>query len=307
MTEQTILRRSIIATFIIAAYGVTLGLWSGSAAVIFDSAYSLVDASMTVLSLTVASLILRSAAPDGLSNRLRSRFSMGFWHLEPLVLALNGMMLILISAYGLMNAIISIGHGGRQPDFGIGLIYAATSLFVYFGMMAWEIGHNRRIKSEFIALDIRSWMMGGSITAALLASFVIALALEGTRYAWMVPYVDPAILTVISLALLPLPIPIVRQAFAEIFLMTPMELKAEVDAVAARAVAQHGFADYRAYVAKTGRGLQIELYFIVAPETPDRSLRAWDDLRTTIAAEIGHDSPDRWLTIVFTADPNWAE
>ncbi|ADO42536.1 cation diffusion facilitator family transporter [Ketogulonicigenium vulgare] len=307
MTEEVILRRSIIATFIIAAYGVTLGLWSGSAAVIFDSAYSLIDASMTVLSLVVASLILRSAAPDGLSHRLRSRFSMGFWHLEPIVLALNGMMLIIISAYGLMNAIISIGHGGREPDFGIGLIYAVTTLFVYFGMMAWETRHNRRIKSELIALDIRSWLMGGSITAALLVSFVIALILQRTEHAWMVPYVDPVILAVISLGLMPLPIPIVRQAFSEIFLMTPMELKADVDAICERAVAQHGFLDYRAYVAKIGRGLQIEIYFIVAPDTPTQSITAWDALRNDIATQIGQPGPDRWLTIVFTADHAWAE
>ena len=62
-----------------------------------------------------------------------------------------------------------------------------------------------------------------------------------------------------------------------------------------------------AYVAKVGRGRQIELYFIVPAGWPARALEEWDALRDEIGEAIGGDSPDRWLTIVFTTDREWAE
>ena len=72
-------------------------------------------------------------------------------------------------------------------------------------------------------------------------------------------------------------------------------------------VARHGFTGYRAYVAKVGRGRQIELYFIAPSGWPARTLEEWDALRDEIGEAIGGDSPDRWLTIAFTTDREWAE
>ena len=39
---------------------------------------------------------------------------------------------------------------------------------------------------------------------------------------------------------------------------------------------------------------------------PARRLEEWDSLRDEIGRALGPDSPDRWLTIVFTTDPEWA-
>jgi len=55
-----------------------------------------------------------------------------------------------------------------------------------------------------------------------------------------------------------------------------------------------------------GRSTQIELYFIVPPGMPPRTIEALDALRDEIGDGIGDESPNRWLTIVFTADESWA-
>ena len=67
---------------------------------------------------------------------------------------------------------------------------------------------------------------------------------------------------------------LLRQALEEILLVTPPELKRHVDAVAQAVVERHGFLSYRAYVAKVGRGRQIELYFIVPAGWPARTLES---------------------------------
>ena len=33
----------------------------------------------------------------------------------------------------------------------------------------------------------------------------------------------------------------------------------------------------------------------------------WDALREEVGELIGDEGPDRWLTILFTADPEWAD
>ena len=61
LNEQGYLRISIAATFVVATFGIVLGLLSGSSSISFDGVYSLGDAGMTALALWVSSLITRSA------------------------------------------------------------------------------------------------------------------------------------------------------------------------------------------------------------------------------------------------------
>ncbi|MGQ3291255.1 MAG: cation transporter, partial [Shinella sp.] len=109
------------------------------------------------------------------------------------------------------------------------------------------------------------------------------------------------------LVIIPIPAGTIRQALADILLVTPGDLKSHVDAIAKTIVERHGFLSYRAYVARVGRGRQIELFFIVPEDFPPRKLQEWDDIRDEIGIAIGDEGPDRWLTIAFTTDPEWAD
>ena len=304
--EQRILRLSIVVTFALAGFGVGFGILTGSAAIIFDGIYSALDVGMTMLALLVSRLITQSLA-ERTRARLVRHFTMGFWHLEPMVLGLSGTMLIGAAGYGLVTAISSLLSGGRELAFDLGIFYAAVSGIAALGMAAYGRRANRRIGSMLLDLDAKSWSIAAALSGALLVAFGFGWAIQGTGWAWMSPYVDPATLALVSAVVLPLPIPEVRQALADILLVTPRELKAHVDAVAAGTVARHGFLGHRAYVARVGRGRQIELFFIVPQGAPARTLEAWDAIRDEVGEAIGDEGPDRWLTIAFTTDPEWAD
>lgn len=306
-TEQSVLRLSIMVTVGVALFGITFGLLSGSFSITFDGIYALADASMSLLALTVARLIADYGRKPEASGRLRARFSTGFWHLEPIVLGLNGTLLMAVAVYGLVNAVISILHGGHALKFDFAILYAVVTLAACAFMAIYATRANRTLKSDFVALDAHAWMMSGGITAALLAAFVLGAAVKGTPLDWLRPYVDPAVLALVSLVIIPLPVRTVRQAFADILLIAPRDMAEHVHGVAQAAVARHGFLSYRVYLAKVGRARQIELYFIVPRGQPPRRIEDWDALRDEIGAAIGGEGPDRWLTIAFTADPEWAE
>lgn len=306
-SEQGLLRTSIAVTLFIATIGIAFGLASGSFSIVFDGVYSLVDASMSGLSLVVVKLITAHVTSKQMSRKLRERFTMGFWHLEPMVLALNGILLSGVAVYALINAVSSLLEGGRHLEFGIALIYAVLTVIACITIAVVEARANRTLNSDFVRMDVKGWVMSASITAALLIAFCVGFAIQGTEWQWISPYIDPAVLALVCLVIIPLPLSVVRQAMAEIFLVTPSDLKQHVDSVAQAFVAKHGLQSYRAYVAKVGRSREIELYFIVPTTMAAKTISEWDALRNEIGDAVGGEGPDRWITVVFTGDPEWAE
>ncbi len=305
-TEQGVLRISIIVTFVLAVIGIVFGLLSGSFAIVFDGVYALTDATMTIVALLVANLIASSTAVGSAKSKLVKHFTMGFWHLEPMVLGLNGIMLSGAAVYALINAIGSIMSGGRELNFDQAIIYAVVTLAVTIGMAIYGHRANRTIQSDFVALDAKAWVMSASLTAALFLAFVFGYLVQGTSLEWTSPYVDPVVLAVVCVIIIPIPLGTIKQALADILLVTPADLKRHVDHVAEETVKRHGFLDYRAYVARVGRGRQIELFFIVPSDWPARRLQEWDLIRDEVGEALGDEGPDRWLTIAFTTDPEWA-
>ncbi|MFT0849339.1 cation transporter [Achromobacter sp. F4_2707] len=305
-SEESILRFSMAVTLFVTLLGVFFGLLAASLTILFDAVYELVDVVMTGLALLVARLITLSTSGGIVNKRLAERFSMGFWHLEPIVLGVNGLLLMGAAIYGLVSAVDGLMHGGRQLAFEYALVFAAISLVIELGAAMCVTIANRHIHSDFLALDAKSWLMSAAITVAYLFAFGFGLVAQGTRYEWLIPYIDPAALALVCLAVLPLPIGTVRRALADILLVTPPDLKQQVDAVAQASVRRYGFESFRSYVARVGRGKQIELYFIVPGKWPAKTLEEWDRIRDEISDAIGDDTPDRWLSIVFTTDPEWA-
>ncbi|MDR0281063.1 MAG: cation transporter [Paucimonas sp.] len=304
--EQGVLRTSIAVTLFIAAIGIGFGIASGSFSIVFDGVYSMVDASMSGLSLVVVRLITAHTRTH-MSRKLRERFTMGFWHLEPMVLALNGILLTGVAIYALINAVLSLLEGGRELEFGVALVYAVLTVTACLAIAVFEARANKTINSDFVRMDVKGWVMSASITAALLIAFCVGIAVQGTRWEWISPYIDPAVLGLVCLVIIPLPLSVIRQALADMFLVTPGDLKQHVDEVAQAFVERHSMLSYRAYVAKVGRSREIELYFIVPRTMAARNIAEWDAWRDEIGNAIGGEGPDRWLTVVFTGDPEWAE
>lgn len=305
--ESSVLRLSIATTLLIALTGILFGLVSGSFSIVFDGVYSLVDASMSALALAVVRLITSYAVNVDLPRKWRERFTMGFWHLEPLVLGLNGTLLIGVAVYALINGITSLLSGGHPLHFGPALVYAALTVSACLAMAVVETRANRRIRSDFLRLDIKSWIMSAGITAALLVAFSAGYAIQGTAWERFTPYVDPAALVLVCIVIIPIPVAEIRQALLDVLLVAPADLKQHVDAIAAGFVQRYAFEYYRAYVAKVGRSREIELYFVVPPDMAPKRIAEWDAIRDEIGRAIGGDESHRWLTILFTSDPEWAE
>lgn len=304
--EQRVLISSVLATMAISGFALLFGILTGSFSILFDGFYALIDAAMAAVGLKVAQLILRDVLQrdEGLPGRVRYQY--GFWHLEPLVLLLNSTLLTLATGYALISAVMLLFEGGTDPSFEWAIVYAAIVVAICFGMAWRQRRINRRLESGFVALDAKSWLMSGLITLALLVGFAIGLALQGTRLAWLQPYVDPWILALICLVVLPLPFSDLRAALAGVLQAAPTDLHDHVTAVARAANARHGMLEAYTYAARVGRATLIEIHFLTPPGWPITSIAALDAIRQEVSDGLGDEGPNRWLTISFTEDADWA-
>ncbi|GAA5512924.1 hypothetical protein Dcar01_01648 [Deinococcus carri] len=295
--EQQLLRLSIWLTVGLAVLSLVVGVWVGSESIIFDGFFSGVNVLMTSAALLVARLVAREGS---------RRFQYGYWHLEPLVSAFNGAIMTLICLVAFVNGVNGLRDGGQTVEVGPASIYTILACIASFVMYLYVLRASQGLNSELLRIDAREWLVEGVLSAGIFVGFVLAALLGNTRGASLAPYVDPLIVMVLALLLLPLPLGIVRRALREVFLIAPAELDAQVREVLTRLGQRHGFQDYRSYVAKSGRVRYIDINIITPPDFGRQGVAGLDQIREEIRHDLEEADTQLWLTVSFTADPKWA-
>lgn len=214
---------------------------------------------------------------------------------------------MVLTAYAFVNAVTVILAGGRVLAFDWAVLYATVVMAICFGMYVWERRANTDIGSDFIALDVKGWLMSGLITSALFIAFAGGWLLQGSAYEHWTPYVDPLVLAVLAVFILPVPLRVFLKAVSDIFLVAPRDLDTEVRTVTDRIVAEKGFLDSRTYVARAGRSRMVEIHFIAPPDMPLGTAGDLDLIREAISAALGGPDRNRWLTVTVTGDARWAD
>ena len=294
--EQKLLKQSTVLMFAVAIAGIVTGFISGSESILFDGFFSLIATFIKVLMLITAQLIAKE------SNQ---RFQFGFWHLEPMVLLIEGSFLLLIAIYAFLNGVFGIINGGRDIELGLVIVYAAVFTVVEFGYYFWVRRKNRKLKSTLIQFDNISWLVDAMLSVGLLISFVTALILKQQGYAQWAAYVDPAILILLALSMLAPAFKILRPALRDVLGIAPDALDDKVRDVLEEVSARHGFEGYKTYVQKHGRARFIEIHIVLPAGYPLTGIKTLDGFREEISGMLGAADSARWLTISFTGDRKW--
>jgi cation diffusion facilitator family transporter len=296
MAEQRALKLSIAVTSLTGLAGILGGLAIGSRAITFDGMYSFVDVPLTFGALAVAKLLTQEPSP---------RFQYGYWHLEPLIAAAESAILVTACLYAVIDAVRGLLDGGNHMAYGTGLVWAGLMGVIGFVMADYMSRLARRQRSILLAVDARAWLMSGFVSLALLFAYAIAMALTASGHHGWAPYVDPAVLLCISLALLPVPLRILRRAMRDVLEVAPEELDRRVRQVMDGVVRERGFLSYSSHVAQIGRGQFVEIHILVAPDYQVGTVAAVDGIRREVAARLDASWPQVWLTVDVTTDPDY--
>lgn len=294
--EQALLKQSTILMLAVAIAGIVTGFISGAQSILFDGFFSLIATFIKVLMLITAKLIAKES---------NDRFQFGFWHLEPMVLLIEGSFLFLIAIYAFLNGVFGIINGGREIELGLVIIYAAVFTVVEFAYFFYVRHRNRKLRSTLIQFDNISWLVDAMLSVGLLVSFLIALLLKTQGYDEWAMYVDPLILIVLALSMLPPAFKILAPALRDVLGIAPDQLDDKVRQVMEAAKDEHGFDDYISYVQKHGRACFIEIHVVLPADYPLQNVGQLDALREEISSKLGKADAARWLTISFTGDKKW--
>lgn len=296
--EQRALKLSLAGTVVMAVFGIGFGLYLNAGAILLDGFFSVLSMGMTGLSLFTAYLIHRPE--DG-------RFQFGYAHLEPLINSVNGIVILAVCSYSLMSGISGLLSGGNRIPFNLALYYAIPVTTLCLMLYLYETRMARKLNSELLRVDSKEWLVDTILTATLMVGFLLGWYLETTRYAAWVPYLDPALVVVLSSVAIVIPYRVLKRNVGEVLGVAPPEMAQFIRRTVGHTLAPYDVRMINTHVAKLGRRYDIEINVLVDEASPlfNANLETLDAVRDDLSTALNMDPADHWISISFTQDPDW--
>lgn len=296
LIERRLLAQSAGLMLLVAVSGTLMGVYTGSGAILLDGVCSFIAVIIKLMMIVTSRLV---------SQETSKRFQFGYWQFEPLVLIAEGSFTLLIVLYALMAGISDLLSGGRPVDVGGAIIYAIFFTIADTAYYLYVHNVNKRLKSNLVKFDNISWSIDAMLEAGILISFALAWLLEQTEWAYYARYIDPLVLVVLSLQMLPSALRILVPSVKQILGVAPVALHNKIQKIMDEFMVRYHFEDYVSSVQAYGSVKIIEIDILIAPDYPHQSIMYFDELRNEIDEAIGGNAGEKWVTITFTATKKW--
>lgn len=296
--EQRALRRSVWGNLFFAALGFGFAASSESEAILLDGFFSLVAFGMSLLTIRVAKLV-QSPADDW--------FHFGFSSFEPMLNTVKGFLLLGVCGFSLFSAVNALLHGGRPLNPGWALVYAIVAS-IGAGLLA--VMQHRAAKatgSPLLAVDVKNWQIDAGLSVGVGVAFLAAFLLRDSQWAHLLPFVDPALVTLLVLIMIWDPIKIVAEGVGELLAIAPEKsVQDQVHEEFARLVSDYPVDHFNLRMLKSGRTYYLLAHVVVEPDTPIASVAELDSMRAEITSGLRELHPPWEVDVVFVADRSLA-
>jgi predicted Co/Zn/Cd cation transporter (cation efflux family) len=291
--EQRALTISMVGAIVLGVLGVVWGLVSGSRIVLFDGVYAFIGVALAGISLRTARVIEQGPT---------QRYPFGREALAPLVIAAQALVLLGTCLYASVDAVLVIRDGGTEVAAVSVLAYAAITLLAAVGLAV--VLRRQDPDSDLVAAEVTQWRAGVLLSVAMVVGFGFGAAVRSTSWSGAADYVDPVLVLVACVTILPAPFTMLRTTFGELLEATPADtVQAPVLEAIGAVTARFGLEEPRVRMNKLGRKLYVEVDYVVAGA--DWTVADEDDVRhamTDALAPLGHDL---WLNVDLSTDPAW--
>ena len=286
-----VLSTSMAALF--ALIGIVFGLLADSQVILLDGVYALIGVLLGGLSLRVARLVEGGPTP---------RYPFGREALAPLVVGVQGLVLVGSLGYAVLDAVAVMLRGGSETAFGPALIYAVGSAAGAFAIWRTLVRAGR--ESELVAAEAAQWYAGVLLSVGMFFGFAGALLLEGTDLAAVVPYIDPGMVIVAAALIVPTPLRMLAQTYTELLEgAPPREIAEPVEAVILEVSHEYGLPDPEVLMGKLGRKLYIEIDYLVPAGR--WTIADIDTVRRILMARLAGPGRLLWINVELHTDPDW--
>ncbi|MCW8106939.1 cation diffusion facilitator family transporter [Alteromonas ponticola] len=297
--ERQLLRLSLYVAFLFVVVSIVFAIASGSSAILFDGVYSLIAFFMALLTLKVASLVQR---PDD------DRFHFGYTAIEPTLNLFKSLIIIAICLYAFFSSLISLIEGGNVSEYGIAIVYGVFATFGCFGVSFYMRRHGNNLRSDLVMVDAHTWFIDGVLSASILIGFIVAYTLNLYGYSTLALYVDPVLLMILGLALLPIPIKILLASLNEVINKAPPEaVTTVIEKKLAKSLSAVPYQHVEVRISKQGRDLYMLVHIIVDKSFSVATISELDAIRKDCERDLREWDPSIMMDILFIQDPKLAD
>jgi len=274
----------------LSALGILWGIAIGSQMVLLDGVFGLVGIITSTLLLQASSLAGRKPS---------RRYHYGQQSAIPLVIGIQGFVLLATFGYAAVEAVTTIRLGGSHFSPEVAIPYGVIAAAVSIGVALWL---RRAVKnSELIATESTSWMIGGLRGAGMIVGFALMLLLDGSSWDAAVPYIDPAMVLLTCVLLIRPPLQMVRSTIHELLEGAPdAAIQAPVLEVIADVQREFEIAEPIIRLHKVGSRLYVEVDAYVAPEV---TVLQEHEMRTTLDRKLKKLPYEIWLNLDLLPKP----
>ncbi|MFZ1115140.1 MAG: cation diffusion facilitator family transporter [Propionibacteriaceae bacterium] len=302
--ERRLLLFSIWASAGFAVFSSLWGILSGSSMIVFDGLYSFVSIGLSGLALLALRFVRRG--PD-------EQFPWGREAAEPVVVILKAATLGALCVYAGIGGVVDLLSGGTKVEVGWAIVYAviATAASLAVGLVLRRGTRSQSSKGpgkDLVRSEAAEWLGDALLSVGVLVGFVVALLLTSRGRADLAAYVDPAMVVLVSTAFLVVPLRLVIGGMREVMSMSPPEdvqsqLRAAVDEVGTR----YGLEESFVRAAKVGGRMDIEVDYVVEPESRVVTVTDCDAVRSDLHERLAALGYQKSVVVAFTTDRRWAE
>jgi cation diffusion facilitator family transporter len=281
-----------------AALGILFAFLTDSDAIMLDGFISLIGFGMSLLTMRVARLV-RQPGDEW--------FHFGYARFEPLLNLLKGIVILGVCGISLASAIQALLHGGRELNLGPAVIYSILAVVGCFTVVALLARAAKRTGSPLIDVEVHTWRIDAVMSLGVLTAFAAAFFLDRTQWSHLVNYVDPALVIILVLAVIPTPIRIVWDGLGELLGAAPKEsVQREVEEKFAELLAGYPVKKTVLRMERVGRTSYLLAHVVVEPDLALDGIEELDELRRALAAGIQELHPSWIVDTVFVADESLA-
>jgi len=296
--ERRALKFSVAGAIIMAALGLGFAYVTDSEAILLDGLFSLVGFFVGLVSLRIATLVQQ---PDD------EHFHFGYNNFEPFFNVVKGVIIAIVGILALISAVYALLHGGREINTGYAVIYAIVVSIGSFSVWGLQRAAARTTGSPLVVVDAKNWLVDGCLTVGVLIAFSAAWLMQGTSWDWAINYVDPAVVALLVIVIIPVPYIIIRDSLNEVLLGAPsMEIQKQVQDILLPELEEINASDYQVRMVKVGRALYVDVYMILEEEHPACHIPEQDRIREHINVLLARDIPHVTADVSFTLDAKWA-
>ncbi len=294
--EQFVLKISLYCAVILAIFGITYGIYTGSKAIIFDGLVAFLSTILILLSVITSKFIYKE--DDDI-------FQYGYMRFEPMVNLFKSLILLILCAYALINGIQEILDGGYEVKFDKAMLYSFFSMLLSIGIWLYTAYQAKILSSPLISVDSLEWFIDSVLYMGGFLVFGAVWLFDKESQTIWARYLDPALLVLLSMILAVMPLKVFIKNLADLVMVAPKDMDDKIDTLLQNISKKYNFSDYDTHVAKSGRFFMIEVNILMGESFKIQNIDEMDLIRDEIEQGLDIPSYKIWLSVSFTKNPKW--